>query len=678
LNNATFIGDLEGADPVDLRVLFNSRGLRPNITFVNPTPANGAVTAEKYIPINTTVTNASELNNFVWDLNGTNYTLYDESLVLLLNFNNVTSIGENGTNAADVSPYGNNALVNAEMNVTGSCAGGTYIFNGSGSYIEMSDSQSLNMTGSNIVLAARVSPEGDTKRYVLGRAPNSTENETRYGLYITPTNQLGFELKTTNGTVKLEGGSVPNGECTHIAGVYNGTQMMIYVNGVLKATANQNGTLDAHDTKVYVGAIVNDSYFNGSIGQVQIYNRGMDAAEVQQLASTILEKTGPDTWSFSGNPPVTRGSVTFRASIIDSMGTYAETDERDNDVLNHPPETPLPSVSSPSSTTDNDLTCSATISDFDGDIMNVTVVWYNSNSPVVTHNLNNNYASGGVVQDTLDKSNLGSGDVWKCGYTLFDGMNYSAEGFSSELTIVNRAPTISLISPDDGSSTTNRTPSFSWSGSDPDSDMLTYEFNISLVAASVCTEGDRYQTSLGTSYTLTSDLACIFDNGDYYMWSARSYDGVNYSEWAAYRSIKINSLVSMNLTNSIVNFGNLGYLKTNDTTSGVPQPFVIENDGNVLLNITIKAANLWNTIANPNQYYKFKAREAEGGSFDLGNSVTSFTNMSSSTTPVMCVSALKYSDATDSANVDIYVKVPPDEPIGARSSTVSFTYTLAE
>jgi len=172
----------------------------------------------------------------------------------------------------------------------------------------------------------------------------------------------------------------------------------------------------------------------------------------------------------------------------------------------------------------------------------------------------------------------------------------------------------------------------------------------------------------------------LLDNGDYYNWSVRVNDSEGFSAWTSEWNISIQSFVSINLTNDAINFGQINFQGTNNTNDNSPQPFVLENIGNVFVNITIGATNLWNTQANPSQYYSFKIDNytLENYSFNWQNSITTYTNMPSNNSPVMSITELNYSDATDSAETDINITVPSNEGSGVRSSVVTFTSSLAE
>ncbi|MGV8176854.1 MAG: LamG domain-containing protein, partial [Candidatus Bilamarchaeaceae archaeon] len=65
---------------------------------------NNGLTTASAVPINASI-NSSDLYNLTLDWNGTAHTLYDGSLVLALDFDNVAAIGDSSTNVTDLSRY---------------------------------------------------------------------------------------------------------------------------------------------------------------------------------------------------------------------------------------------------------------------------------------------------------------------------------------------------------------------------------------------------------------------------------------------------------------------------------------------------------------------------------------------------------------------------------------------
>jgi hypothetical protein len=243
-------------------------------------------------------------------------------------------------------------------------------------------------------------------------------------------------------------------------------------------------------------------------------------------------------------------------------------------------------------------------------------------------------------------------------------------------------PTVTLTDPNDNNITTNRTQKFTWSGNDADGDSLTYQINITLYASSLCTDTARDDTGISNEYYIPSPyMNCLSDNNDYYNWTVRASDdaGSTYGAWATPRKIEFQAEINAILINDTVSFGSLGMGATNNTTDNSPWPFLIQNDGNAFFNISINATDLWNTASNPSEYFRYKVdnKTGEEGSFNWSASQTSWRNITGATQEIAIV-RFNWSDATDSAEVDILVTVPPSEGIGDRESTVTFEAELGE
>ena len=81
--------------------------LDPAISFAAPTLANNTNTTNTTFLINISIYSAVQnLSSLAYSWNGTNYTYYNSSLVLMANFDNLSALGENATTAVDVSKNG--------------------------------------------------------------------------------------------------------------------------------------------------------------------------------------------------------------------------------------------------------------------------------------------------------------------------------------------------------------------------------------------------------------------------------------------------------------------------------------------------------------------------------------------------------------------------------------------
>lgn len=69
----------------------------------------------------------------------------------------------------------------------------------------------------------------------------------------------------------------------NVVGTYDGANMRIYVNGVLKNTIAQTGTLGVNSVSAKIGTYTGTTYnLTGRIANVSVYNRTLTASEIQQ------------------------------------------------------------------------------------------------------------------------------------------------------------------------------------------------------------------------------------------------------------------------------------------------------------------------------------------------------------------------------------------------------------
>ena len=290
------------------------------------------------------------------------------------------------------------------------------------------------------------------------------------------------------------------------------------------------------------------------------------------------------------------------------------------------------------------------------------------------------YGLNGKKLENIVSQETRGGQNWTCLVTGNDGQDGSSF-LSNSLVIRNSGPTVTLISPSNADATTNRTPEFTWSGFDPDGDSLTYQINITAVqesGTSTCSDVRLIATGSNEYYLTTGDLLCLKDNGMIYRWSVRANDGGGYGEWSETRTLNISALLAVSLPVNGIEFGSMTILQQNGTEDDSPSPFIIQNDGNSLLNINASSEGIWNSVAAPNEYYKFKIDNVTGetNAFNWSGSVTNYTNFP--VTPMLAVNRLNYTDTRDSVETDIFVQVPPNEPPSFRNSTATFVALLGE
>jgi len=94
-----------------------------------------------------------------------------------------------------------------------------------------------------------------------------------------------------------------------------------------------------------------------------------------------------------------------------------------------------------------DIGCYTTLTDNDNDTINVTVRWYRNNTLMVTEYFNNSYNTSDSFSATLDNGNLTDLDFWNCSIRTDDGYDFGVWKNSSNITMVSKAPTVTLEAP---------------------------------------------------------------------------------------------------------------------------------------------------------------------------------------------------------------------------------------
>ena len=123
------------------------------------------------------------------------------------------------------------------------------------------------------------------------------------------------------------------------------------------------------------------------------------------------------------------------------------------------------------------------------------------------------------------------------------------------------------------------------------------------------------------------------------------------------------------MVNDSIDFGQMQFGDINSTADDSPYPFILRNDGNTELNITINSTDLWESQPLDIGYFQMRVNYSdETNSFNWSASMTSWTNIVNDT---LMIAYLNHSDANDSARMDVKIEVPVDEPKGAKSATIT-------
>jgi len=306
----------------------NQYGIGESMFFHPPTPGNNSYIPENYTQINISVTTAN-LDSFKFNWNGTNYTFYDDSLVLALNFNNNSAIGESSTLAVDISKYGNNGTIYGATWVDGKF-GKALSFDGENDYVEVSDDESLDITDA-ITIEAWVKAE--SANFGTDWIRTIIKKDLAYILRIEEgTNKLSLHVWTNNTAdsqceVSLDW---TTGEWYHVVGTYDGSYQRIYRNGLVVQTQGLTGIIDTSTKNLLIGGITSSAeQLNGTIDEVRIYNRALSADEIRMHYLSEFQKFNSSQYRFYNNiTNLTDGTYTYYGLANDTAGNEGQTETR--------------------------------------------------------------------------------------------------------------------------------------------------------------------------------------------------------------------------------------------------------------------------------------------------------------------------------------------------------------
>jgi len=188
------------------------------------------------------------------------------------------------SDAADAAGTNDGTLQGDALVVADAARGQVLELDGSGDYASLGDPASLNITG-QITLAAWIKPE----------ATNGLRNILVRGHAFSPNGEVflriangNYQVGSWNGSNHLASSPIPAsdvGQWVHLTGVYDGTHWRLYRNGVEIASQVESTGAVAVATGWAIGARATgtERFFEGTIDDARIYDRGLSAAEVHDL-----------------------------------------------------------------------------------------------------------------------------------------------------------------------------------------------------------------------------------------------------------------------------------------------------------------------------------------------------------------------------------------------------------
>jgi len=164
--------------------------------------------------------------------------------------------------------------------------GGGVSLDGDNDVVSVPDRASLHFTNA-FTLSAWVYPT-NTPGHIAGK----WTQKKSYQLAMS-SGKFTFSIgRGTSPTVVTVQAAAPLNTWSHVAGVYNGSRLSIYVNGVLKASTATSGSVVDSSNAFTIGNLPGSAGtgFKGRIDEVKAFNTALPAADVDRLANGLAHR----------------------------------------------------------------------------------------------------------------------------------------------------------------------------------------------------------------------------------------------------------------------------------------------------------------------------------------------------------------------------------------------------
>ena len=195
-----------------------------------------------------------------------------------------------GEIAHDSSDNGNDAEFQGAPQWVDGKFGKALQFNGSTDYVAAPDSESLDINGDQLSIVAWINGEDWPAANHVVRKVADGDTSAIYILRVQP-DTVRIYLNTGGGDEITDGVTVlPVDEWTHVAMVYNGAEVQVYVNGELDGSKPQSGEVRQSDNGLRIGRGEPAGYFMGIIDEVAVLASALTEEDIREIMEVGLNE----------------------------------------------------------------------------------------------------------------------------------------------------------------------------------------------------------------------------------------------------------------------------------------------------------------------------------------------------------------------------------------------------
>lgn len=212
-------------------------------------------------------------------------------LVLHLDASALESYPTTGTDWSDISSQINNGILTNGPTFNSS-NGGYFTLDGTNDYVGITNNDSLNISTTITLESWIYATSTSATQNVICKSSN-TQN-TGYIFPRTDNNWTSIYFYLHIGGWQILNTTFPSlNTWHHTAATYDGSTMIIYINGTQVTTKAQTGTITTNTNILAIGQQTGyGEYFGGRVGGVKVYNRSLAATEISHNYNTQKSRFG--------------------------------------------------------------------------------------------------------------------------------------------------------------------------------------------------------------------------------------------------------------------------------------------------------------------------------------------------------------------------------------------------
>ena len=155
-------------------------------------------------------------------------------------------------------------------------------------YLDAGNPSALNLTGDEVTLSAWIKLESVSMEGKIIAKWADSGSRFQYLLSTDGGDKCQFVINDGGQKVAIGTTVLSTGVWHHIAGVYNGTNVLIYCNGTEEDSTAASGNMPSTTAPVRIGAgsggSGTENPFDGDIGHCAIWGVGLSASEIKSLS----------------------------------------------------------------------------------------------------------------------------------------------------------------------------------------------------------------------------------------------------------------------------------------------------------------------------------------------------------------------------------------------------------